>query len=371
MLDTKLFGSKLKNLGFDFYSGVPCSFLKFLINYAINECNFVMAANEGDAVAVCAGAHMAGKKTILLCQNSGLANSINPLTSLNPIFKIPLLGFVSLRGEPDIGDQPQHEMMGTITADMLSLIDIKWEFLADNMEEAEKQLVRANKCIEENKSFFFIVKKGTFSEMSLREDAAETNITPYPKRIEALQIINKCKSKDTVVLATTGLTGRELYEIEDAPNNLYMVGSMGCVSSIGLGITLSSKKSVIAIDGDGALLMRLGSLTTNAAYCNKNLLHIVLDNNAHDSTGGQQTTSCGVDFVTMAAAAGYPCAIQAANLEEFEKHITEWKQNKKLTLLYLKTSKGKKEGLGRPQITPEQVKERLKKFIAEKNAHAE
>jgi phosphonopyruvate decarboxylase len=371
MLNTKEFGQILKKEGFDFYSGVPCSFLKYLINYAINKCDFVMAANEGDAVAICAGAYMAGKKSVLLCQNSGLANSISPLTSLNPIFKIPLLGFVSLRGEPGLGDQPQHEMMGTITTKTLDLIDIEWEFLSDDLSEAKKQVERATKVIEQNKSFFFVVKKGTFSEEpldtpldTLPSAALGANGALPPKRLQALEVINRCKDKNTVLLATTGGTGRELYEIEDSQNNFYMVGSMGCVSSIALGIVKSqNNKSVIAIDGDGALLMRLGSMPTNAAYTKKNMLHILLDNNAHDSTGGQATVATNVDFVTIATASGYPRSIQANNLDEFEKHINDWKKHKELTFLYLKISKGKKEGLGRPKIKPYEVKERLMRFL--------
>lgn len=362
VLDTKKFGAELKKYGFDFYSGVPCSFLKYLINYAINDCDFVMAASEGDAVAICAGAHLGGKKSVLLCQNSGLANALSPLTSLNPIFKMPLLGFVSLRGEPGLGDQPQHEMMGQITTDLLELIGIKWEYLSPDPDQALNQIERANKYIENNQSFFFVVKKHTFAPEELKKQEIASDL---PKRLNALEVINKCRDDDTIVLATTGATGRELYEIQDAPNNLYMVGSMGCVSSISLGLSLAQQnKPVIAIDGDGALLMRLGTLPTVAWHTQENMLHILLDNNAHDSTGGQATVARNVDFVAIATASGYPHALLAHNLEEFEKYINDWKQHKKLTFLALKIAKGKKKGLGRPTITPSEVKERLIKFIS-------
>lgn len=364
MLDTKVFGEHLKSYGFDFYSGVPCSFLKYLINYAINDCDFIMAASEGDAVAICAGGHLAGKKSVLLCQNSGLANALSPLTSLTPTFKIPLLGFVSLRGEPGLGDAPQHEMMGIITTKLLDTIGIKWAYLSEDITEAIKQIEQANSVIENNESFFFVVKKGTFSEIALNTPlGAMPPRKEQPTRLSALEIINSTREQDTAVLATTGVTGRELNEIEDVDNNFYMVGSMGCVSSIALGIA-KQNKPVICIDGDGALIMRLGALPTNAAYTEKNMLHILLDNNAHDSTGGQATVAPSVDFAKLAQAAGYKNTLVANNLDELKKHIESWNQDKKLTFLYLRTAKGKKPGLGRPKVTPEQIKKRIKRFLS-------
>src|SRR5690554_2448969 len=293
MLDTKAFGGQLKALGYDFYSGVPCSFLKPLINYAINEEEFIMAANEGDAVAICAGAHLGGRKTVFLCQNSGLTNAASPLTSLNYPFRLPVLGFVSLRGEEGLGDEPQHQQMGRITPDFLDAMEIPWQYLATNRDEVSEQLSAAEKHMAAGTSFFFVVRKGTFAPVTLepqqRKPAQRRNLEhsggedQFPSRWDALEVIRASKDKDTALLATTGLTGRELYEVEDAPNNLYMVGSMGCISSLGLGLTLAKEdKKIIAIDGDGALLMRMGSLATNAAYGSKNLLHILLDNNVHD-----------------------------------------------------------------------------------------
>ena len=359
-LNTHKFGTTLKSHGFNFYSGIPCSFLKYLINYSINDCDFVMAASEGDAVAICAGAYLAGKKSVLLCQNSGLANALSPLTSLNPIFKIPLLGFVSLRGEPGLDDQPQHEMMGVITTKMLELIGIKWEFLSTDLSEAKEQVNRANSFIEQNQSFFFVVKKNTFSEINLKNNKNIEN-TSAPSRLEALEVINRLKG-DAAVLATTGVTGRELYEIEDAKSNFYMVGSMGCVSSIALGAAIANKP-VIAIDGDGALLMRLGALPTNAAYTQKNMLHILLDNGAHDSTGGQATVAHNVNFSDLALASGYPYSFVIKDLIDLEEKIKNWQEHRELTFLHVVIKKGKKPGLGRPKVKPHEVKDRLRKFL--------
>ena len=374
MINTKMFGEELKKMGFHFFSGVPCSFLKNLINYAINDCDYVAATNEGEAVAIAAGAYLAGEKPVVLMQNSGLTNAVSPLVSLNYPFLIPVLGFVSLRGEPGIPDEPQHELMGRITTKMLDLMEIKWEYLSADFEQAKNQLVRAHSYIERDQTFFFVVKKNTFAKEPLKEQKQRSNLNvlkvgktkddQLPTRIETLKRINSLKDNNTIQLATTGKTGRELYEIEDAPNNLYMVGSMGCVSSLGLGLSLAKKdKDIVIIEGDGALLMRMGSLATNGYYAPKNMLHILLDNNTHDSTGGQSTVSHNVNFVDIAAACGYSKSIYVHNLEELESCIKDWKREKSLTFLYMKIAKGSKEGLGRPKMKPYEVKERLKVFL--------
>jgi len=374
ILNTRKFGEQLKSLGYDFYSGVPCSFLKYLINYAINSCEYIAAANEGDAVAVAAGAYLGGRKSVVLMHNSGLTNAVSPLTSLNFPFRIPVLGFVSLRGEEGIGDEPQHERMGQITTDMLDVIRVKWEFLSSDQVEAFEQLKRSDQWINNEKPFFFVVKKGTFEEEKLTNQGEITrqNVLrieksksdELPSRLSALTTISKFKNEKTVLLATTGKTGRELYEIEDTEHNLYMVGSLGCISSLGLGLALTIiDKKVIVIDGDGSLLMRMGSLATSAHYNPTNMLHILLDNNSHDSTGGQSTVSHDVDFVSVAASSGYENSIYIHNLNELKANISKWKENQGLTFLYLNIQKGSKKELGRPKIKPYQVKERLMNFL--------
>ncbi|WCK56808.1 phosphonopyruvate decarboxylase [Aneurinibacillus sp. Ricciae_BoGa-3] len=374
MINIQLFGNNLQKIGYTFYTGVPCSFLKSLINYAVNKCEYVGAANEGDAVAIASGAMIGGRKSVVLMQNSGLSNAVSPLVSLNYPFQIPLLGFVSLRGEPGLSDEPQHELMGNMTTKLLDLMQIEWRYLASDNNEVQSQLLLANSYIERNKPFFFVVRKGTFSEEPLRTELSSPNFTPFkvnknkpdekPSRYEALTLINALKNEKTVQIATTGKTGRELYQIEDHNANLYMVGSMGCASSLGLGMALTRKNmDFIVIDGDGSLLMRMGSLATNGFYKPPNMLHIVLDNNTYDSTGGQSTVSDNVNFVQIAAASGYTKSIYIHNLEELKASIQEWKEAKQLTLLYMKISQGSKKGIGRPQIKPCEVKERLQRYI--------
>lgn len=377
MIDTKEFGQALKKRGYNFYSGVPCSHLQYLINYAINDCDYIMAANEGDAVAACAGATLGGKKAVFLCQNSGLTNATSPLTSLNYTFKLPVLGFVSLRGEPGIADEPQHELMGQITTPMLDLMQIPWEFLSTELNAALEQIARADAFITKNQSFFFVVKKDTFAKEALKNQSqhrtqnevvsVKNGTDTMPARLQVLERLMALKDTDTLYLATTGKTGRELSEACDAANNLYMVGSMGCVSSLGLGLALAQPhKNIITIDGDGALLMRLGSLTTNAYYAPKNMFHLLLDNNTHDSTGGQFTVSHNIDFVQLAASTGYKNVFYLHNLDELEKAVAAWRTKKGLTFAYLKTAKGSKDNLGRPKVKPYQVKERFMSFINNK-----
>jgi len=375
MIDTNKFGNELKALGFDFYSGVPCSFLKSLINYAINECDYVMAANEGDAVAIASGAALGGKKAVVLMQNSGLTNATSPLTSLNYTFKLPVLGFVSLRGEPGVHDEPQHELMGQITGEMLTLMKVEWQYLSADMSEVVKQLKEANAHIEAGRTFFFVVKKGTFGDVKLGNQTLKqlknsvlkksTGNTSLPIRTEALKCISDLADKNTIMLATTGKTGRELFEVEDKSNNLYMVGSMGCISSLALGLAIARPdKKIIAIDGDGAALMRLGAFATNAYYQPSNLLHVLLDNNAHDSTGGQATVSHIVDFAGLAAAASYPVALEVNGLAELQEAIEQWKQKPALTFVIAKIAKGSPAELGRPTVKPFEVKDRLLKFMS-------
>ena len=374
MLNTTFFGKELKKAGFSFFAGVPCSYLKSLINYAINDCEYIAATNEGDAVAVASGAYLGGKKAILLMQNSGLGNSVSPLTSLNFIFQIPILGFVSLRGEEGIPDEPQHELMGKITTQMLELMKVKWEYLSGEAEEARKQISHSNKYIENNHSFFFVVRKGTFDKVELLERkhprhedrliVEKSRSDQLPTRFDTLCLVNSLKDAHTVQLATTGKTGRELYEIEDSQNNLYVVGSMGCVSSLGLGLALARReKDIVVIDGDGSLLMRLGSLATNGHYRPPNMLHILLDNGTYDSTGGQSTVSGNINFVDVAHSCGYEKSVHVHDLGELETRIREWKKERRLAFLYMRIATGSRENLGRPGIKPHEVKERLRRFL--------
>ena len=379
-MNTQEFGKLLADFGFEDFVGVPCSFLSPLINYAINNGKFIMANNEGDAVAIASGISLSSNKKygVVLMQNSGLSNALSPLTSLNYIFDIPILGFVSLRGERDAEDkntdEPQHELMGTITDRMLELCRISYDFLSPNIAQAKNQLEKAKEHLDRNESFFFIVKKGVLDDLVL--DTLKQQILPLQKqqaqhtRMETLERISVfAKANNIAMLATTGKTGRELYEIEDNVNQLYMVGSMGCVSSLGLGIALRGDQKVICVDGDGALLMRMGAMSTNAHYAKRvnrgNFCHILLDNQTHDSTGGQFTLSPYVDFLPIAKSFGYDKVICLNTLTELSEVLQDFSNQVKggATFIYIPIKKGSKKDLGRPKVTPKEVAKRLKTFL--------
>jgi len=366
MISTYDLGEGLSERGFDFYSGVPCSYLKSLINYSIDHCEYFGAANEGDAVAIASGASLGGRRAVVLMQNSGLTNAVSPLTSLNFTFKIPVLGFVSLRGESGIGDEPQHELMGKVTTKLLELMDVEWDYLEDNKTKLVKQLDKALECYLRGKPFFFVVRKGTIEEYTLQtvENAhRESGFTeakiegsePKYSRNEVLSKINSSLGEDWLVIATTGHTGRELFEVEDKPNQIYMVGSMGCASSLGLGLAKSNpNKKILVIDGDGALLMRMGNLPTIGAYSPDNLFHLCLDNGAHASTGGQSTVSSLINLPQIVSGSGYSHIYQMNEVSKLESLLKSFRTG--LTFVHFPINRLKKDGLGRPTLTPFQVK---------------
>jgi phosphonopyruvate decarboxylase len=268
--------------------------------------------------------------------------------------------------------------MGQITTAFLDLMRIKWEYLARDQDEAERQLEKANATIEAGDPFFFVVKAGTFSKEALRRKPSRArqrdtgaytrgsgSTAPPPTRFEALSSIASLASDDTVFLATTGFTGRELYEVGDIENNFYMVGSMGCISSLGLGLALARPDlRVVVIDGDGSILMRMGAAAVVAAYAPPNLVHVLLDNNAHASTGGQKTVSDKIDFVEFAESVGYGNAFHASNVEELESFVREGLDSGTTSFVYLAIAGGTKEDLGRPKVTPPEVRKRFMDFVA-------
>ena len=377
MLQTEILGDSLVRMGCEDFSGVPCSFLAPLFNYALNHGRFAMANNEGDAVALASGISLAHLRSspprfgVVLLQNSGLCNALSPLTSLNEPFAIPILGFVSLRGERDENgrntDEPQHNIMGAITDKLLALCEIESMFLTDEPSALQSQLAHAQGVLQSGKSFFFIVRKACLSPVALQQ--APKQDSALPTRLAALARIQNLAQNRAVVLATTGKTGRELYELGDLQNQLYMVGSMGCVGTFGVGIAQKSSRKVIAIDGDGAALMRLGALAMNAQIAREadagNFCHILLDNQSHDSTGGQQSLSPFVDFAAVALACGYAHAQLCANLEELAHELERFFAQSAggAVFLALRIQKGSKKDLSRPKITPREVAERLFGFL--------
>ena len=377
MIPASSFIQATQNLGFGLYTGVPCSYLTSFINYVIDspDLRYVGAANEGDAVAIASGAELGGVRSIVMFQNSGLGNAVNPLTSLNQIFKIPILIIVTWRGQPDgAKDEPQHHLMGQITPQLLELMQITWDYFPTEVDEIKPTLERVVQRMQsENKPYALIMKKGSVESCSLNSTlpAKSYSLTTGSKKIqfqpnfsrdEMLRIIQNNIKNNDILLATTGYCGRELYSIEDKPNQFYMVGSMGCVSSLGLGIAISQpKQRVIVLDGDGASLMRLGALATIGYERPANLIHILFDNQCHESTGGQATVSHSIDFCAVASACGYQEVACINSPDELANYLKS--SANKLTFLHVKIKSGIPEQLPRPKITPPEVAERLRLFL--------
>jgi phosphonopyruvate decarboxylase len=385
MITADKFLTPAKELGFNFYTGTPCSYLKPFINYVIDTdgFDFVDSVNEGDAVAIAAGATIAGKRAVVMFQNSGLGNAVNPLTSLTYTFNLPVMVITTLRGEPGgAADEPQHELMGQITIQMLETMKMRWAYFPQVDAEVAPALKAADEYMKStSQPFVFVMRKDDVADWKLQKkpsvskksltvshtDAFELDYKERTTRTPVLEMIQQELGQEVAVIATTGKTGRELYEVGDLANQFYMVGSMGCALAFGLGLALSKKAlKVIVIDGDGALLMRTGSMATVGAYRPQNLVHILIDNEAHDSTGGQGTVTGGVSFGAIALGFGYEKVYSTDTLEGFKKVLSEVKAAKTSTFVHLKTQKGSPEKLGRPKVTPAQVSVRFANFVQSK-----
>ena len=380
MIQAEDFVEAARELGFLRYTGVPCSFLTPFIDYVINDdsLNYVSSANEGDAVATAAGAAIGGERSIAMMQNSGLGNAVSPITSLSYVFRIPMIVITTHRGAPGLTDEPQHELMGQITGEMFDSMRISWETFPKEKTDIAPALQRASGHMEkEQRPYGFIMQKGTVTshELKKRQIVAfkenETNRKQFNKpeqtiasRSDALKnIISHTPESNTVVVATTGFTGRELFAIADRPNQLYMVGSMGCASSLGLGIALArTDLNVVVVEGDGAALMRMGNFATLGSYGGNNLIHIVLDNEAHDSTGAQATVTSNVRFADIAAACGYAECYEGNDITLLDE-LFDSQKNEGAKFAHLKISIGSIKCLPRPDVTPVEVLQRLMQHI--------
>jgi phosphonopyruvate decarboxylase len=389
MIEAPHFVEAARARGFDWYAGVPCSYLTPFINYVLQDpaLHYLSMANEGDAVALIAGVALAGgagvahRLGITMMQNSGLGNAVSPLTSLTWTFRLPQLLIVTWRGQPGVPDEPQHALMGPITPGILDSMQIPWELFPTEVQAIEPALDRAAAHMAETgRPYALLMQKSSVAAFALdngvrapRKPSAggvaviqPHRVTPEARctRTEALcRVVERTALASTVVLASTGFCGRELYAIDDRPNQLYMVGSMGCVTAFALGLALARPDlRVIALDGDGAALMRMGVFATVGAYGPPNLRHLLLDNGVHDSTGGQATVSAQVSFASVAAACGYAASLETDDLEQ----IAAWLDAPALdgpAFARLLTRPGTPKHLPRPSIAPNDVKTRLMRHI--------
>ena len=362
MVNTEFFYNSLVKKGVDFYSGVPDSLLQDICAFITDNApksNHIIAANEGNSVGLAAGYHMAtGKIPMVYMQNSGLGNVVNPLLSLTDekVYKIPLLLMIGWRGEPGVKDEPQHVTQGELTLGLLETMKIPYKILSPEQAEAEEQI---NQIISEIESsgtpHALIIRKGTFEKYSIKSPVKSNYEMTREQAIEI--IVNELTDND-IIVSTTGKTSRELFEIREAKGQTHSadfltVGSMGHASQIALGIAIAKpQRTVLCIDGDGALLMHMGSLAINGAMKAENVIHIVINNGAHESVGGQPTVGFNIDVPAIAKANGYSSAMSIETSEELQKVAKTIHNIKGPVLIEIKTKTGSRDDLGRPTISP-------------------
>jgi phosphonopyruvate decarboxylase len=359
--------------------GVPCSVLKPLINYVIDQedLGYFAANNEGEAVALAAGSYLAGRLPMVMFQNSGLGNTVNPLSSLHFIFHIPALLIVTWRGEPGRPDAPQHELMGQVTQDLLDVLRIPHEPFPESEDQIAPALERAVGHMKASSlPFAFVMRKGSVEGFNLQNDRLPPLWEPGPppappsagepvlSRRQALSTVLETTQGRAFLIATTGMTGRELYDLSDRPNHFYMVGSMGCASSLGLGIALHRPdEQIVVLDGDGAVLMRMEAMASVGRYGPKNLIHLVLDNGVHDSTGGQRTLARSVNIPMVAAACGYRTTASVLLEEDLARALETAAKSPGPHLVHVRIHPGTTPDIGRPSQTCPELAARFRKAL--------
>ena len=376
MIHPEFFFNVCKKEDVDFFSGVPDSLLKNICSYIADNTpseNHIIAANEGNALAIGVGYHLStGKVPLIYMQNSGLGNVINPLLSLadQEVYSVPLLMMIGWRGEPGVKDEPQHKKQGRVTVALLEAMEIPYKVLTadSNIEEVEVTLkAMLSIAKKENKPCALLIKKGFFEDYKFQSDIL------YERplyREQAIEIIVNNLNEPDIVVSTTGVASRELFEYREKlksghERDFLTVGGMGHVSQIALGIALQKKnRQVYCLDGDGSLIMHMGTLAINASMNCRNFKHIVFNNSAHDSVGGQPTVGDRIDIASIASNVGYQWVKMVSEESEIRLALNEMADVDTPALLEIQVKKGFRKDLGRPTTTPIQNKEIFMKFVA-------
>ncbi len=364
-----------KKVGFNSMVGVPCSYFNSMMNCYHKNKKLIISNNEGEAVAIAAGKKLAGGNPIVFFQNSGFGNALNPITSLIQTNKIPLLFMVSLRGDKLLRDEPQHLIMGKITKNLFTSIGIRSEIL-DSSKNVKMIFKKIKDDISEGKSFALIVKKGFFEKTKNLTKFVKKKIpktyfltkTKSVKKISRRNVINIIKKNvptKSCIISSTGFLSRELYSLGDDPRNFYMVGAMGCSCSISLGVAMIKKNhNVICIDGDGALLMRLGSMSNISHYRPKKFLHFLINNESHESTGGQFSNAINVNFGQIASGFNYASVSVCDDIETLISSISWCIKNDGPHFIEVKVKKITDPDFPRPSETPEFNARRFTNYLS-------
>lgn len=373
MITPEFFIEKLRAEGINFYAGVPDSLLKNVCAYITDHfdaAHNIIAANEGAAVGLAAGHYLAtGNAGCVYMQNSGEGNAINPLASLTDkeVYNIPLLLLIGWRGKPGVHDEPQHVKQGKITTALLNVMGINYDVLSKEEDKAAKQIEKAVEAIRNKEVYALVIEKDTFEDYKL-QNVEQNDLTLG--REEAVQTVAAALGDKDCIVSTTGMISRELFEYRAAmgqghERDFLTVGSMGHASQIALGIALEQpERRVWCFDGDGAAIMHMGSMAIVASKAPKNYVHVVFNNGAHDSVGGQPTVGLKIDLPAVAQAVGYKSNFSVDNKADLNAVLDKAKGATGPILLEVKVKKGNRKDLGRPTTTPVQNKEALMKFLS-------
>ncbi len=387
MIPNEQFLARLQEEGIGFFTGVPDSLLKEIcacITASVDPQQHVIAANEGAATGLATGYHIAtGGVALVYLQNSGLGNTVNPLLSIadREVYSIPMLLMLGWRGEPGVKDEPQHVKQGRVQNALLDAMELPYEVIGPDTGDYTDVLHRlVTLAREENRPAALVVRKGTFEKWEGERSAAPAGMDRPPettagqgsvattpparlmKREDALQTIIRSLDNDTVVVSTTGMPSREIFEIRARDNmghhrDFLTVGSMGHCSQIALGVALSRPDSTVCcVDGDGALIMHMGSLAIIGANAPASFKHIVVNNGAHDSVGGQPTVAFAMDIPAIALACGYRGARKVSDPDELPEALEWLARTDGPVLLEVQVARGARKDLGRPTRSPIQNK---------------
>lgn len=373
MIRPEYFIETLRGLGIDFYAGVPDSLLKNICAYisdTMDERHNIITANEGGAVGLAAGYHLAtGKIPVVYMQNSGEGNIINPLASLTDkdVYGIPVLLVIGWRGKPGVHDEPQHVKQGKVTLPLLDTMGVPYQVLSKDEAEAGRQLKEAvDRMNATSEVYALVIEKDTFEPYKLQN---VVNRDLPLSREEAIQKVAASLGEKDVIVSTTGMISRELFEFRTAmgqghERDFLTVGSMGHASQIALGIAIEKQdRRVWCFDGDGASIMHMGGMAIVASKHPENYVHVVFNNGAHDSVGGQPTVGLDIDLPAVARAVGYVDACSVTTEEELSEALENQKSAKGPVLLQVCVRKGNRKDLGRPTTTPVENKEALMAFL--------
>ena len=373
MIDPRKFVECLQSNSVEFFTGVPDSLLKEFcacLEQVPQAGRHVISANEGGAVALALGYHLAtGKVPLVYLQNSGLGNIINPLLSLADaeVYSIPLLLVIGWRGETGVHDEPQHKKQGRVMLAMLDAMEIPYSILGPEVNEAEGALSDALAYVQKhNAPFALVIKKGTFGAFT--GDKRKAEVFELTREAAIQQVLEHLDERD-VVVSTTGMASREVYEYrmnkgQGHKRDFLTVGGMGHASQIALGVALQRpSRSVYCLDGDGAVLMHMGALPITGTLKPENFKHIVFNNGAHDSVGGQPTVGLEIEILEIAKACGYQLVVQAQTPQEVQAGLRELKRSKVPCLLEIRIRRGARKDLGRPATTPVENKSAFMAFV--------